>query len=432
MKKFYYKLFKGSLVLSLFSMSPLTNAQVYVIGNGQMAKAVSDKGKVVVLNSNIVSYYWTPEEGLQTLDEMPSNVYYIGNPTITADGKTIASTATNKNTNIVEMATYNLESKSWNFLGNLGYTLDGVASSVWGMTPDANTIVGLANTENKNARGVYWNKEKGCVDIGVTYADRYSRINDVSNDGKIFVGWQDTYDGSRTGCFWENGKQTLITNPEGLLVNEISKISGDGKWLVGSSGFYATKWSKETGIVKIEHPYASSFFYGAATAVNKDGSLIVGYYRGAGPVIYGEGFIWTEKMGLMTLNAYVKDILKYDDLGISFALPLEISEDGKQIVGYGKQGTNNAVSFLISLPDSDLSTTNINSTTLEIYPNPTTETINIQTNGKLTTATLYDMNGKLILNTSEKSINVKHLPKGIYILRTIIDGKESTKKIIKK
>lgn len=254
----------------------------------------------------------------------------------------------------------------------------------------------------------------------------------MSNDGKIFVGWQDTYDGSRTGCFWENGKQTLITNPEGLLVNEISKISGDGKWLVGSSGFYATKWSKETGIVKIEHPYASSFFYGAATAVNKDGSLIVGYYRGAGPVIYGEGFIWTEKMGLMTLNAYVKDILKYDDLGISFALPLEISEDGKQIVGYGKQGTNNAVSFLISLPDSDLSTTNINSTTLEIYPNPTTETINIQTNGKLTTATLYDMNGKLILNTSEKSINVKHLPKGIYILRTIIDGKESTKKIIKK
>ena len=187
MKKFYYKLFKGSLVLSLFSMSPLTNAQVYVIGNGQMAKAVSDKGKVVVLNSNIVSYYWTPEEGLQTLDEMPSNVYYIGNPTITADGKTIASTATNKNTNIVEMATYNLESKSWSFLGNLGYTLDGVASSVWGMTPDANTIVGLANTENKNARGVYWNKEKGLVDIGVTYADRYSRINDVSNDGKIFV-----------------------------------------------------------------------------------------------------------------------------------------------------------------------------------------------------------------------------------------------------
>ncbi|HAD78857.1 MAG TPA: hypothetical protein DCF99_04875 [Flavobacteriaceae bacterium] len=27
---------------------------------------------------------------------------------------------------------------------------------------------------------------------------------------------------------------------------------------------------------------------------------------------------------------------------------------------------------------------------------------------------------------------MKHLPKGIYILRTIIDGKESTKKIIKK
>ncbi|MGV0924786.1 T9SS type A sorting domain-containing protein [Empedobacter tilapiae] len=432
MKKFYFNLLKVSFAFSLLLFSSNSKAQVYLIGNGEIAKNVSNEGKVVVLNSSTANFFWTPENGLQLLGDMPDNVTHAGNPSVSADGKTIATTTTNPSTNITEMGIYDIDSKKWTYLGNLGVSEDGKSSSVWNMTPDANIVVGSANAENKEVHAIYWEKEKGLIDLGTSFPNRYARINDVSNNGDVFVGWQDDNFGTRTGCFWENGVQTLITNPDGTLVNEISRISGDGKWMIGASGFYATRWSKETGLIKIEHPYASSFFSGAATTINNDGSVILGYYRGPGPAIYGEGFIWTEDTGLVNLNTYVKDVLKYDDLGITFALPLGMSADGKQIVGYGKSSSNNAVSFLISLPKDDLSTNEVNKVNFDIFPNPTTEIITINSNGKISSSILYNTNGEVVLRSNNKQINISSLPKGIYIIKTIIDGKDYTKKVIKK
>ncbi|MBY0068281.1 T9SS type A sorting domain-containing protein [Empedobacter falsenii] len=87
--------------------------------------------------------------------------------------------------------------------------------------------------------------------------------------------------------------------------------------------------------------------------------------------------------------------------------------------------------FLITLPDSDLGVSEISKVDFEVYPNPTTDIINIKTKGKLSSSTLYNLNGEVVLKSTDSKINVKNLFKGIYVLRTLIDGKESTKKIIK-
>ena len=42
------------------------------------------------------------------------------------------------------------------------------------------------------------------------------------------------------------------------------------------------------------------------------------------------------------------------------------------------------------------------------------------------------MAGQKVLASDQKQISISSLPKGAYILKTIIDGNENTKKIIKK
>ncbi|MBY0068282.1 hypothetical protein [Empedobacter falsenii] len=271
---------------------------------------------------------------------MPENVYNSGTPTVSMDGKKIAATGTNPATNLLEIASYDVITKQWSYLGTLGASSDGVASSAWGMTPDGSLIVGLGMAPNNGAHGIYWTKEKGLVDIGTAIAGKYSRIDDVSNDGRIFVGYQDNENGDRKATYWEDGKQTIIAQANGVNIGAFTSVLGDGKWMLGSAETTATKWSKSDSLVKITHPNAGQFFRGASTAANKDGSVIIDYYRGfPGPAAMGEEFIWTEETGRLELNQYVKDVLKYDNLGVKFALPLAISENGKQIVGIGRTDT---------------------------------------------------------------------------------------------
>lgn len=430
-KNFYSSLFIINILVSIMCSSIKVNAQVFIIGKGETATSVSNDGNTISLSTTGANFYWTKDEGIQLLNIMPENTYNVGKPVVTKNGKNIAVSGTNPDTHLVEMAIFDVNTKKWSFLGTLGASEDRVATSVWGMTPDGTTVVGLGQVINGGAHGVYWTAEKGLVDIGSTIKDRFSRINSVSNDGRIFVGWQDDEFGLRQAAYWENGNQYIIKGNNDEFVDEFGAISGNGKWMLGSSTFNAIKWSKETGLVKIEHPNTGMFFRGAATASNNDGSVILGYYRGwPGSPIMGEGFIWTEQTGRVELNQFIKEILKYDDLGIKFALPLAISENGRHIVGYGLT-ENQPISFLISLPD-DLSTKEVNKVNFDVFPNPTTEFITINSNGEISSSILYNTNGEVVLRSNNKQINISSLPKGIYIIKTIIDGNDYTKKVIKK
>jgi hypothetical protein len=71
-----------------------------------------------------------------------------------------------------------------------------------------------------------------------------------------------------------------------------------------------------------------------------------------------------------------------------------------------------------------------------IYPNPTTNIININADGLIGNIDIYNLNGKLILNDSR--LNANHyaidlidLPKGSYIIKIKVNDTVVTKKIIK-
>ncbi|MCE3074382.1 T9SS type A sorting domain-containing protein [Chryseobacterium gwangjuense] len=72
---------------------------------------------------------------------------------------------------------------------------------------------------------------------------------------------------------------------------------------------------------------------------------------------------------------------------------------------------------------------------LTIYPNPTSDFINIKSDIEIKEAVVYELSGKSVSRSTNQNnrIDIKHVPSGVYILK-IIDAKGniSTEKIIKK
>ncbi len=69
-----------------------------------------------------------------------------------------------------------------------------------------------------------------------------------------------------------------------------------------------------------------------------------------------------------------------------------------------------------------------------IYPNPTTDVLNIELKESLTLekVLIYNTSGQLVKETSEKTINVSGLAKGIYNVQVLTNHGKATKKVIVK
>tara|TARA_R110002072_G_scaffold292634_1_gene461543 strand:+ start:10355 stop:12019 length:1665 start_codon:yes stop_codon:yes gene_type:complete len=347
MKKQYSKFFTTLLAfgMALTGMSQVTN-----LGASFEANSVSNNGEEVVGTIGNTHFIWTEADGLTTIGGITNGFPMSGRATISSDGSKVTATITNPVNNFNEMAYYDVATEEWTLLGGIGGPIDSSISSAWSISRDGTTAVGLGWAVGANAHGIKWTEAEGMIDLGSTVANRSSRANDTNNDGSVIVGWQDNTSGFRQAARWIDGVQTLLTDQGGNAISEAGAVSGDGNWVVGGGlNFEAWRWSEDTGAIAISHPNSGFSFSGSATSINENGSIIVGFYRPfPGPALFGEGFIWTEETGRVELNDYV-DSLGMDDLGITFSLPLGISNDGSAIVGMGIQGAN-IVGFMIKLP----------------------------------------------------------------------------------
>lgn len=79
-----------------------------------------------------------------------------------------------------------------------------------------------------------------------------------------------------------------------------------------------------------------------------------------------------------------------------------------------------------------LGTDDIETKKISIYPNPTKDFVNINTNSKVSKVTVFSVDGKQLLEDSTTKINVAKLPAGVYLMKIdFADGKSSTQKIVK-
>lgn len=72
-------------------------------------------------------------------------------------------------------------------------------------------------------------------------------------------------------------------------------------------------------------------------------------------------------------------------------------------------------------------------TKIKVYPNPTSDYINIETTSEIKSVAVYNMMGQLVLNSISNKVDISNLSNGTFILEvTSIDGKKSRSKIVKK
>lgn len=98
--------------------------------------------------------------------------------------------------------------------------------------------------------------------------------------------------------------------------------------------------------------------------------------------------------------------------------------------GNGKNRIARILNVVSSLATAEIR----NKTGVDLYPNPFTNDIHINTTEKLSNVSVYDMSGKIVYVSDKKDLNLSHLSKGTYILKAMSAGNKTitVKKIIKK
>lgn len=71
-------------------------------------------------------------------------------------------------------------------------------------------------------------------------------------------------------------------------------------------------------------------------------------------------------------------------------------------------------------------------TSADIYPNPTKGEINVKTDKKIKSTTVFDITGKSLLQNESGKTDISSFPKGTYLVKiNFADGSTSTRKVIK-
>lgn len=433
MKKNYFLPF---LTLGISFLATLdANAQLHIISQNLTPQDVNNSGVVVGTLGTDATYRWSVEDGLVELTKLTDDKdgTLMGRPLVTEDGNKVVIYTTNPETMLNQAAIYDYTTKKIDYLPGLEASSDASINSAWGMTKDGSAIVGLGFSDVTTAHATKWNSDLKVENIAIDQLNS-SRANDISEDLKVIVGWQDDETGWRQGSVWKDGKQIIIKDKDGNPLNDANAVSDDGKYVIGFGGFYPYVWNEETGAVIIEHPYSGNFFRGGATGITQDGSTVVGYFRGwPGGAAYGEGFIWNAKDGRQNLNDYVTS-LGIDTKGLILALPLDISSDGTKITGVARDNNYALYGFMLDL-SAYLNTNDVNKAAeIKIYPNPVGEILNISGLSSQAKINISNTLGQNIRSAEVKDgkINVSNLSKGVYIISITENGKNSTHKFIKK
>ncbi len=101
---------------------------------------------------------------------------------------------------------------------------------------------------------------------------------------------------------------------------------------------------------------------------------------------------------------------------------------------FDNDGSGFIVDNIIVKDMDQLSVSDISKTQINIFPNPTSDFINIKSDEKIKSVKLYNASGSLVKteNNEFSRINISNLPKGNYLLSIETGSGIETKKIIKK
>jgi uncharacterized membrane protein len=128
-------------------------------------------------------------------------------------------------------------------------------------------------------------------------------------------------------------------------------VSDDGKVVVGNastpSGIEATRWTAGSGFVALGD-FEGGTFSSGANATNADGSVVVGVGRAENTSL---AFIWTEGGGFRAIQDVLEEDYGLDLTGWTLQNALDVSSDGRTIVGFGQNPEGEAVGWIVVIPE---------------------------------------------------------------------------------
>ncbi len=288
-------------------------------------------------------YRWTRSEGLTTL-ALNGDTGFSASIDISGDGTTILSTIADS-MDITGPAIRRPGDTEWTFLG--GIAGEPPLGSEWGtasaINHDGTAATGLGWAENEGgwlrATPFLWTESGGVAALPKADADHQARGNDISGDGSVVVGWNENDFGNWRPCRWIDGAGPDFFLGETTL-GVPDAISPNGTYVATSVAGAAYRWSETDGLISLGFgDWPNSRGHG----VSDDGT-VVGYEGNT-------ALIWTETEGLRQLHDALTDAGCTDHLGWELHWAIDISADGRGIIGAGRKPNGWAGIWHVRFPD---------------------------------------------------------------------------------
>tara|TARA_B100002051_G_C16390332_1_gene464868 strand:- start:19 stop:639 length:621 start_codon:yes stop_codon:yes gene_type:complete len=81
--------------------------------------------------------------------------------------------------------------------------------------------------------------------------------------------------------------------------------------------------------------------------------------------------------------------------------------------------------------DCQLTTKDFTTTDFKLFPNPAQNVLNIQSQEQIDSVRIFTLEGRLLLQTANPSIDISQLKAGLYLVQIMAQGQTATKKFLK-
>lgn len=232
------------------------------------------------------------------------------------------------------------QTDGYHLLGNLrGYANSAARDASF----DGSVIVGDAdNGSGFTPQAFRWTQSGGMYGLGAGTSARA-----VSGDGSTIVGSTGP-SGNRPWRWTDIGGSQFLPAFDGTAAGVATAINHDGSIIVGQSGVgdRTTMWVNG---VPTDLTYGFTVRNLSPTGVSDDGSILVGVlYQFGLPGVAG---VWTPGSGMTTLATYLTARGVTIPVGVGLKSCAAVSADGRSFVGY-TQGTSGVQGFFATIDTS--------------------------------------------------------------------------------
>jgi len=146
-------------------------------------------------------------------------------------------------------------------------------------------------------------------------------------------------------------------------------------------------------------------------------------------------YISTTGNQVANFTTILKNVQNEPSTGAAHSVSLSSYVGQNVRIAFRNDSNDQYVMFLDNIKivgNNILSTDEVYKSKTSISPNPTKGEILIKTDKKIKSSTVFDLSGKVLLQTGSEKINISSFTKGTYLLKVeFADGTVSTEKVIK-